>query len=84
MAGSSSSYSGLKVFSASELHQATGGFHKMCMIGEGGECGGDTHGQWASGISGSPVLLSTIYRPCAGFGKVFQAMVNLTPVAIKV
>jgi hypothetical protein len=44
----------IKVFSASELYKATGGFHSMCLIGEG------------------------------GFGKVFHAMVNLTPVAIKV
>ncbi|GAX76050.1 hypothetical protein CEUSTIGMA_g3493.t1 [Chlamydomonas eustigma] len=49
-----SAYQTLKVFSASELHQATGGFHKICLIGEG------------------------------GFGKVYHAMINLTPVAIKV
>jgi serine/threonine protein kinase len=50
----SNMYHALKVFSASELYQATGGFHKICLIGEG------------------------------GFGKVYHAMVNLTPVAIKV
>ncbi|KAG1679318.1 hypothetical protein FOA52_009350 [Chlamydomonas sp. UWO 241] len=44
----------MAVFSASELHSATGGFNSLCLIGEG------------------------------GFGKVYRAMVNLTPVAIKV
>ena len=37
-----------------ELYEASGGFHCLCLIGEG------------------------------GFGKVYRAMVQLTPVAIKV
>ncbi|KAG2499090.1 hypothetical protein HYH03_003273 [Edaphochlamys debaryana] len=41
-------------FSVAELYAATGGFHKLCLIGEG------------------------------GFGKVYRAMINYTPVAIKV
>lgn len=45
---------GFPEFSVRDLHEATGGFHHMCVIGEG------------------------------GFGKVYRAMVNCTPVAIKV
>lgn len=41
-------------FSVQELYAATGGFNKLCVIGEG------------------------------GFGKVYRAMINLTPVAVKV
>ncbi|GLC45115.1 hypothetical protein PLESTB_001469900 [Pleodorina starrii] len=41
-------------YGVAELYAATGGFHKLCLIGEG------------------------------GFGKVYRAMINYTPVAIKV
>ncbi|KAG2453662.1 hypothetical protein HYH02_001875 [Chlamydomonas schloesseri] len=41
-------------YGVTELYAATGGFHKLCLIGEG------------------------------GFGKVYRAMINYTPVAIKV
>lgn len=44
----------LKEFTLQELAEATGGFHPLGVIGEG------------------------------GFGQVYRAMINLTPVAIKV
>ena len=51
--GAFSGGEGFPEFSVRDLHEATGGFHHMCVIGEG------------------------------GFGKVYRAMVNCTPVAIK-